>query len=158
MKRLYAVFISLIFLWTIAVNSGLSQEIIDENQVNVSSQITYDESHLIEGVPIIGQDSRFYCTITSHTMILNYFGFNLSKYEVLFLMGGGYSLFYRSSRYLIPFSSVGCAFRPSNYAFVGSILGLEYQMFNVKWTQPREVIEQRLLSCIKENVSKDQPV
>ncbi len=158
MKKICAVFISTIFLLTIVVNSGMSQAVSVENQSTISSQKSYDESHVIDGVPIVGQDSRFYCTIASHTMILNYYGFNFTKYDVLYLMGGGYSLFYRSSRYLIPFSSVGCAFRPSSYNFVASVLGLEFQTFHVKWANPKSIIKERLLSCIKENISKDQPV
>ena len=158
MKKICAVFISSVFLLTIMVNSGMAQHLNNENQVFISSQRPYEESHVIEGVPIIGQDSRFYCTIACHTMILNYYGFNFTKYEVLFLMGGGYSLFYRSSRYLIPFSSVGCAFRPSSYDFVASTLGLEFQTFHVKWLNPKSVVKERLLSCIKENISNDQPV
>jgi len=114
--------------------------------------------HIIEGVPIIGQDTRFYCTMSSLTMMLNYYGFNLTKYEVFYLMGGGFSLFYFSERYLIPFSSTGCAFRASNYEYVGSLLGLTFQPFSIDLKLDEETVWEKLWQCIKENVSLDQPV
>lgn len=130
-----------------------------KNYCSIQSAINYiNESHLIPGVPIIGQDNRFYCHISSHTMLLNYYGFNLTKYEVFYFMGGGFSLFYHPSRYLKPYSSSGCAFRPSNYDYIASLLDLEFQPFHVDLTLPEDIVWGKIWNCIKENISLNQPV
>lgn len=54
------------------------------------------ESHLIEGVPYVGQETNFYCFYASVTMILQYYGVNTTLKEVLHHSGIGYSLFYNS--------------------------------------------------------------
>lgn len=115
-----------------------------------------NESHLIQGVPIIGQDERFFCTIACQTMILNYYGFNLSKYEIYFLMGCGFSLWHYS--YLMPFSSFDCSFRPSNSDFLGSLLHIEFQPFYINLTLPKDVVWDKVWTSLRENISLNQPV
>lgn len=131
------------------INSNRSNLVkLEEHQNN--------ESHLIQGVPLIGQDERFFCTIACQTMILNYYGFNLSKYEIFYLMGSGFSLWHYHR--LMPFSAFDCSFRPSNSDFLGSLLNIEFQPFYINLTLPSDVVWQKVWSCLKENISLDQPV
>ena len=159
MKKIIVILISLSLISIIGINDGISSPIKNNKTTSLKYNLNINnEIHVIQGVPIIGQDTRFYCTMSSHAMILNYYGFNLTKYEVLYLMGGGFSLFYRSTRYLIPFSSVGCAFRPSNYDYVASLLDIEFQPFYIDLTLPEDIIWDKIWTCIKENISLNQPV
>jgi len=159
MKKIVTLFTVFILLSTIGhYTVGSTNNTSDEN---IIADIAKNDAsyHLIENVPIIGQDTRFYCTMSSLTMILNYFGFNLTKYEVFYLMGGGFSLFYISERYLKPYSSIGCGFRASNYEFVGSLFNLTIQPFRIDLQASEETeISNKLWNTIKENVSNDQPV
>lgn len=123
-----------------------------------SKKESITETHLIQGVPIIGQDSVCSCWISSHTMVLNYYGYNLSKSEIFYLMGGGFSLFYPPYRYLHPFPSVRLVYMPSNSEFIASLLNMEYQPFHVNSTWSKEKEWETAWFCIKENISMDQPV
>ena len=127
-----------------------------ETSIIKSEEHQLNESHLIQGVPIIGQDERFFCTIACQTMILNYYGFNLSKYEIYFLMGCGFSLWHYS--YLMPFSSFDCSFRPSNSDFLGSLLDIEFQPFSINLTLPKDVVWNKVWTSLRENISLNQPV
>jgi hypothetical protein len=157
MNKIIVIIISIILISITYIDQSNSLPLnkLDDNNFLGKNNV---EEHLIKGVPIIGQDTRFYCTISSHTMILNYYGYNLSKYEVLYLMGGGFSLYYVTHRYLKPFSSVGCAFRPSNYDYIGNLLNIEFQPFNANLLLPEDKVWPKIWSCIKENVSQNQPV
>jgi len=73
-------------------------------------------------------------------------------------MGGGFSLFYHPTRYIKPFSSFGCAFRPSNYEYIASILNLEFQPFHINFTISEDIIWDKIFKCIKENITLNQPV
>ena len=158
MKKIIVISVSILLISIIGFNEVNSNPIVNNRIPPIKNNFKTNESHVIQGVPIIGQDTRFYCTISSHTMILNYYGFNLTKYEVLYLMGGGFSLYYRPGRYLKPFSSVGIAFRPSNYEYVASLLNIEFQPFFVDLTLSEDIIWDKIWNCIKENVSLNQPV
>ncbi len=51
------------------------------------------ESHLIEGVPYVGQTGP-YCVFASFTSVFKYHGIDTSENEVLFVTGAGHSLAY----------------------------------------------------------------
>jgi hypothetical protein len=116
------------------------------------------QSHVIDNVPIVGQDSRFYCNIASLTMILNYYGYNLTKYEVFYLMGGGFSLFRVEHRYLKTFASNECAYPPSNHEFLASLLNLSFQQFHTDLTKDEDKVWNQIWTCILQNISNNQPV
>jgi len=52
------------------------------------------ESHIIEGVPYVSQETGFYCGYASITMVLKYIGVNITLSEVIHHMGVGYSFLY----------------------------------------------------------------
>jgi hypothetical protein len=153
----FAVFAVVLLLIPTSVATSIqgktSSESIETKKLNDIA-----ESHVIQDVPIVGQDIRFYCTIASLTMILNYYGFNLTKYEVFYLTGGGFSLIWRESNYLKIHPSYECAFRPSNYDFVASILNLTFQPFYADLTLDEDEVWDQVWTCILENISRDQAV
>ncbi|MFO7678120.1 MAG: C39 family peptidase [Thermoplasmatota archaeon] len=116
------------------------------------------QSHVISDVPIVGQDSRFYCNIASLTILLNYYGFNVTKNEVFFLMGGGFSLFRAEHRYLKTFASNECAYPPSNHEFLASLLNLSFQQFHTDLTVDEDRVWDQIWNCILQNISSNQPV
>ncbi len=158
MKKITVILVSFLLLTIVGINQIKSKSININENILFYKDIDNTNSHLIDDVPIIGQDTRFYCTISSHTMILNYYGFNLTKYEVFYLMGGGFSLLYRSTRYLKPYSSVGIAFRPSHYEYVASLLNIEFQPFYIDLIQSEDIVWEKIWTCIKENITLNQPV
>ncbi len=156
-KRYCLIVFLLFFTTTIQIGNADSTE-VNHNEFVCNEVNSCNESHLIESVPCIGQETRFYCTISSQTMILNFYNYNFSKYEVLYLMGGGFSLLYHPSRLLIPYSSFGCAFRPSNHEYVALLLDLEFEPFHMDLTESNDKIWDSIWSCIKQNISKDRPI
>lgn len=159
MKRIPTIFIATFLILPVLVQHGTAFTFdMPQGTMMTTDTICNHESHVIEGVPCIGIDTRFYCTISSQTMILNYYHYNFSKYEVLYFMGGGFSLFYNPPRYLIPYSSVGCAFRPSNHDFIASLLGMDFIPFNVDLEGSENITWDSVWSCIKQNILMDRPV
>ncbi|MFH1014223.1 MAG: hypothetical protein V1769_06955, partial [Thermoplasmatota archaeon] len=157
-KKLYCLIVFLLF-FTTTIQIGNANPTEEKQYESVCDEVYIcNESHLIELVPIIGQETRFYCTISCQTMILNFYNYTFSKYEVLYLMGGGFSLLYHPSRPLIPYSSFGCSFRPSNHEYVALLLGLEFEPFHIDLTESNDKIWDSVWSCIKQNISKDRPI
>jgi len=116
------------------------------------------ESHIINDVGFVGQENRFYCTLACQTMILNYYGYNFSRYEVFYLMGGGFSLHWHERSPLSPYPSAICSIRPSNYEYVGTLLNLTFQPFSTNLSASEDVVWTKVWTCIIENVSCNQPV
>lgn len=143
------------------VSNTLSTATFTNNNVPLiakqNNEITA-ESHIILDVPYIGQDTRFYCTHACHTMMLNYYGFNFTKYEELYLMGGGFSMLYRPERFGIPYTGYGCSARPSNYEAIGEFLGLAFDPFFINLTLSEDIIWDTLWNSIKQNISQDRPI
>lgn len=55
------------------------------------------ESHIINDVPYVSQETSFYCAYACYTMLLNSFeGINTTLQDVVYYSGVGYSLIYPS--------------------------------------------------------------
>jgi len=58
--------------------------------------ISYNaESHIIKGVPYIGQETGIDCEICSFTMLVQYLGKNYRLYDIFYLTGSGHTLLYK---------------------------------------------------------------
>jgi len=118
------------------------------------------ETHIIEGIPYVSQETDFYCTYACPAMIFKYYGINTSLYEILFNSGVGYSLAYshpKLKRFLL--SCTGTSNWDSDRSFLASLYGLSYEEnrsssnalseeehWNKYWTK------------VKKNISNDIPV
>lgn len=81
------IFILLSQIVTFSIGSNL-----EKTNISVNEEL---ESHLIEGVPYIYQEEGIYCSPATIEMIFEYYGFNTSQTEILYYLGGGYSLGYK---------------------------------------------------------------
>jgi len=51
-------------------------------------------NYIIENVPYAWQEEGIYCSPATIEMIMEYYGFNTTQTEILYYIGGGYSLGY----------------------------------------------------------------
>jgi hypothetical protein len=119
-----------------------------------------NNSHLIEQVPYVSQETDFYCTYACPTMILNFLGCNTSLYEVLFVCGAGYSVLY--SHPLVKRFLIGCI-GTSNWEmdrrFLGNLYGSSYVEHRFSGIDGDESEKWDIYwDTIRECVSNDQPV
>ena len=117
------------------------------------------ESHLIEGVPYVGQDINFHCNLACFTMILKYNKINSSLNEVIYNSCNGYSHYYiNQDEYRVPIPGSCKSILPSNYKFLSELYGLSYE----PWISDVNVtFEDRWANDwvrIKENITSDIPV
>jgi len=128
-------------------------------EINVNSTLD-GNSHLIEDVPYVSQETDFYCTYACPTMILNYYGCNTSLHEVLFSSGVGYSLVYSHpfvKRFLL--SCVGTSNWEKDRRFTGDLFGLTYHEDRLMDIELDESHRWDIYwNKIKENISSDRPV
>lgn len=114
-----------------------------------------NDSHFIEGVPYVSQETGFYSAYASPTMIFRYLGVHTSLQDVLFILGVGYSLAY-SKHSILPGWQVS-----RDYSYLSSLYGLSYD----KWlpSVPEEDISEsepwgQYWIKVKENITNDIPV
>jgi len=87
-------FICIIILSVQALSANMitsTNQFMPETNIN---NLDCCESHIIEGVPYVSQETGFYCGYASITMALKYYGINITLSEVIHHMGVGYSLGY----------------------------------------------------------------
>ena len=62
---------------------------------NNTTYLNNPQVHIIEDVPYIKQKGHRYCMFACYEMLYKYFGVNTTKIEIMYNMGGGYSLGYK---------------------------------------------------------------
>ncbi len=118
-----------------------------------NAEILPDE-WVIEDVPFVSQETPYYCSYASKTMVLNYLGVDVALGELLFLMGapfsGGYLLIHGSA-----VSGRFISLMIDSVEFASSLLGVEYEYW-----YPSNLTDYwgDYWARIKENVSEDRPV
>jgi len=153
-SNLLNTFLILIILIT-PISSGFA---ISSENIKKSSYIeNLDtcESHIIEGVPYVGQ-TNLYCCQASLTMILKYYDINTTLEEVLYYIGAGYSIGYTYNRLLlIPFYEL--SYNKDDMEFLSLIYGLSAEFYH-----PKIIIEpiswQIYWEKIKQYINRDIPI
>ena len=110
------------------------------------------DSHLITNVSYIAQSEGYFCYYSCITMILNYYGFNTSLDEILFLDGLGYSHYYYPEGRL---PEEGC-YSDINYVF--SLFGIEQNRWNLEHDLNNDQNWDQYLTRLKENISANIPL
>jgi len=133
---------------------------VGETSFNPASS-SVPESHLIEGVPYVGQETSFFCAYASLTMLLKYFGDkNTTLQDVLYFSGVGYSLIYPS--FLLermPMTGIDCSQSSKDKKFLTSLYGLTYEGWSPKNdTIPYDKCWEEYWARVKENISNDKPI
>jgi len=113
---------------------------------------------LIADVPYVSQDTDFFCAFATVTMVLQYYGINVSLYDVLFYSGAGYSLAY-STPFLprLPVGCIGASKWNVDRSFLGSLFGLDYDNWVAEETLPESVKWNQFWSQLKEQITNNHP-
>ena len=89
-----------------------------------------NESHLIQNIPYVSQETIFFCHYASLTMIFQYYGIETDLSEVLYYSGIGYSLLYPDTPSLCPImGSYLVSQQPDDNSFIASLYGLSFDMW-----------------------------
>ena len=115
--------------------------------------------NIIENVPFINQETSFYCHFACLTMILKYYGINVTLDEILYNSGIGYSLMYPNPKnkyfpvagYTISQSLIDCKFIANLYGFI-------YEYWSANIINSDDQCWQQFLYNVKQNIQYDIPV
>jgi hypothetical protein len=120
------------------------------------------DSHLIDGVPYIGQNTNFHCCFASLLMKLQYYGINITLPELLYHAGTGYSLHYLNyssfSYKRLPYYGYQLVYNPYTCKFLADLYGLSYTPWKADPNLPDDERWNEDWPRIKENISNDIPV
>jgi len=149
--KLLALFIVLAISLTNILSSFPVTSAADGESFNlVSSDIS--ESHLIEGVPYVGQDGP-YCAYASPTMVFQYYGVNTSLREVLYNSGVGHSF-----KKTFP-TCIHLSFLKADREFLGELYGLSWESWKADTkNMPADGCQKEYWLRIKQNISQNIPV
>ncbi|MCK4365847.1 MAG: C39 family peptidase [Thermoplasmatales archaeon] len=113
------------------------------------------DSHLIEGVPYVSQETGLYCAYASATMIFKYYGINTSLEEVLYITGAGSSLAYNYNQR----SLMGGFTISRNYSYIACLYNLSRNKWKLNTTgKTQEYCWNEYWTRVKENISNNCPV
>jgi hypothetical protein len=136
--------------------------ILAKTENNDISDLETIESHIIEGVPYIGQKTNFHCCFASLLMKLQYYGINITLPELLFHSGSGYSLYYLNQSTItykrLPHYCYQLSHDQDTCKFLADIYGLYHKPWKADPNLPENERWDEDWSRIKENISKDIPV
>ena len=120
------------------------------------------DSHLIGGVPYIGQKTNFHCWFASLLMKLHYYGINITLPELLYHAGSGYSLYYLNYSSLaykrLPHYCYQLSHDPYTCKFLANLYGLSYKPWKADPNLPDDERWNEDWPRIKENISNNIPV
>jgi len=116
------------------------------------------ESHLIEGVPYVGQTGP-YCSYASAAMAIKYHEMNATEHEVLYNSGMGYSLRYPTPylKYQLREGSE-ISYLPTDREFLANLYSLSYEKWQANSTLSEEERWNEYWVRVKENITKDVPL
>jgi len=160
--------ISVIFLLILLLISILMVPYFLENaNQSIAKSVTLEsidyDTYLIDGVPYVSQETNFYCSYATITMIFNYYKRNTSLDEILYSSGIGYSLLYQRSygltfQHLFSGGYLLCQ-NINEQEFLASLFALSYEIWYPDLTSTSDSeYWQEYWPKIKNHISNDVPV
>lgn len=169
-KGIFAFILIVICVSTIIPGYPVSSNVNDNSYV--VDRYATNESYIIDDVPYVGQETNFYCSYATDTMIFQYYGINTTLNEVLHHSGIGYLIFYNNLHFLVKSDLVFA--EPSYFRYplpsfricqlfkfidLASIYNLTYSF----WTPDQntcsiELTWKEYWTRVKENITKDIPI
>lgn len=121
------------------------------------------ESHTIEGVPYVSQETFLYCAYATPTMIFLFYSINTTLHEVLYYSGIGHSLIYLKSAGLsLQHRFIGSTLIsqvPNERNFLATLYNLSYQNWYPEISKmTNDNCWQKYWTRVKQNISNDVPV
>jgi len=151
-----------IILFSFIVITSLS------SSFNVSSSDIYSfstknseipDSYLIKNVSYVSQETNFFCSYASSTMVFKYYGINISLIDVLYHSGVGYSEVYRNKQdFRIPRPGWFNCQTSLTYEFISDLYGLSFETLVINPNLPDEEKWIKEWTNIKQNISNDIPI
>ena len=115
------------------------------------------EDHIIEGAPYVSQEMGVSCHYGVLTMILQYYGINITEQELRHNTGSGFSVGYLSEPRLI-ISGIDSSNWDGDREFIASLYGLSYENWKSPSSLSGEKFWQEYWFRIKQNISQNIPV
>ncbi len=147
----------LFVILTISFSSILSNLYVSAKDISErldSFKADVEESHVVNGVPYISQETNFYCRFASITMLIKYYVEDVTLKEILYNSGIGYSVLYFRPIKLKPLPGVGvCQLGDYTSKFLAPLYGLSHEIWranpvkdgwNQYWPKLKEKIKQDL--------------
>jgi len=164
-QKLLAVFMSILLIVCACIVVYYKQPLVGSASLtdeNHSDDVTSEEppvSHVVTGVPYVGQSTNFYCSYASTTILLLFQNCTTSLSEVLYLSGIGYSTVYLRipgyPRSILP-SIVSCQ-SPDTLEFLANLFGLSFELW-YPTDEPKESLWDDYWSRVTTYVADGIPV
>lgn len=149
------------------INLRLNKMNENINKINLDNE----NSHIIKGVPYVGQINNASCTFACLEMIFKYLGINTTQTEILFNLGGGYSIGYQT-RFIGIFTKPApkppylFSFRSSfemiqgidDFKFISNLYGCITDITYPKIVLNHQKSWNQYWISIKKNILNDKPV
>jgi len=144
----------MVFLLIVAsIMSGVSRTGASAITSQSSLNASFEETHVISGVPYIAQTEVNYCWYASLAMVLNTMGMNTSLDELLFYVGAGYVHTYRTDQRLPHPGMWG------RFDFLRTLFGVtERYWIPQSQNLTNDELWEQYYAGVKENISRDIPV
>ena len=124
-----------------------------------NNNLELPDSYIIKDVPYVSQETNFFCSYASSTMVFKYYGINLSLEDVLYHTGVGYSTIYRNKQnFRIPRPGWFNCQTSLTYEFISDLYGLSYEpcLVDSDLSDKEQWIKE--WTNIKQNISNDIPI
>ena len=156
--KILSIFVSLTLIFAAILSFSVTASQLKKSDYLISET---PDSHIIDGVPYVGQETSFFCAYASFTMLINSFNhINTSLQDVVYYSGMGYSLTYpdfMKKRFPI-IGTISSQFSKDN-KFLTSLFGLSPKSWNpIDNSIPEDRYWQEYWNRVKENISSNVPV
>lgn len=140
-KAISLFIISIIILSSVAI-STISEETVASNPIIVNQENDVVIPNPLE-VPYVSQETGFFCSYASNTIVFQYYNIDTTLEEVLYYSGVGYSSYYTSTPFV--FGGYGVCQSSNDSRFLGELFGLSFNIsisdnWNQYWINAKENI------------------
>lgn len=163
-----------VILFTILILSTLNFQSVQSEKTSglaYAPSVKDDcEVHVIKNVPYVAQEELIYCEYAAVEMVLEYYGINTSQTEILYFVGGGYSMAYKPTIASIltppaihpPFKFRFCTDEicggTEDYKFLADMLGLSFENIYPELVISHKRCWKEYWAQLKDYVKNDIPV
>lgn len=132
------------------------------------SSKSFDNSHIIKGVPYISMETGRECELSSIAMLVNYLGKNYSLHELFYLIGAGHAISYIPPRRLsniiskcsppTPWMGSTQCFWEEDWYFISNLLGMRCNISYIENYTDKETAWNQYWTRVKGYIKQDLPV
>ena len=142
--------------------------LLSQSTFLADSSKSFDNGHIIKGVPYISMETGRECELSSIAMLVNYLGKNYSLHELFYLIGAGHTISYtppRKSSNIISkcspptlwMGSTQC-FWEEDWYFISNLLGMRCNISYIENYTDKETAWNQYWTRVKGYIKQDLPV